>query len=375
VNELLNLVVALDERFDEGAAAQAKERLGGLGLRVDEREGLDGRTLAWIDLAFGGSWSGEAARARNVVASSNDAPVGFASFAPRGLNYRWLRGVAREPGVAVFGPFGVVEERRGRGVGAALATLALCALRGSGYRRALVAAVGEEGLVRWYARNCGATIAERFERSALMPRTRAVVMASGNGTNAEALAQAARQGRLPLDIAAVVTNRPSAGVLARAAQLGICSVVVEWNRTAQRREQYDEVLLQSVREIQPQLVLLLGWMHLLPQRFVGSFADLLNLHPAFLPLDPAQDAVVMPDGSTIPAFRGPRAVRDAIAAGSRWTGSTVHRVTAQTDRGPVIVRVPMPLDASDDETSATMRLRPLEHRLVTSAVTCWLYER
>ena len=61
-------------------------------------------------------------------------------------------------------------------------------------------------------------------------------------------------------------------------------------------------------------MLLLGWMHLLSDSFVRAFPQMLNLHPAFLPLDPRRDDVVMPDGTQMPAFRGPRAVRDALGS-------------------------------------------------------------
>ncbi len=82
-------------------------------------------------------------------------------------------------------------------------------------------------------------------------------------------------------------------------------------------------------------------MHLLDAPSSRAFPQMLNLHPAFLPLDPRRDAVVMPDGKPIPAFRGPHAVRDALAASSPWVGATLHRVTTATDRGPVLARKPL----------------------------------
>lgn len=375
MHELVNLVVALDERFDEAACASARLRVAATECTVVERASADDRTLAWIDLRFGGSWSGEALRSRNVVAVCGGEPVGFASFAAQGLHYRWLRGMASEPGVGVFGPFGVAESDRGRGIGGALATIALCGLRRLGFKSALIAAVGDERLVGWYARACRATVAERFDRSALVSRTRAVVMASGAGTNAQTVMRASQCGAIPLDIAAVVTNHPDAGVRERASALGVQDVVLEWRRDAEAREAYDERLLQCVRALQPELVLLLGWMHLLPWRFVDAFGELLNLHPAFLPLDPSHDVVGMPDGSMIPVFRGPHAVRDAVRMGCRWIGSSVHRVTAQTDRGSVLMRVPLQLQPGEDEERAYARLRSMEHALVPRAVMCWAYER
>ena len=132
----------------------------------------------------------------------------------------------------------------------------------------------------------------------------------------------------------------------RARAAGVAGVhVVEWRRKEEMRAQYDERLLEAVRSERPDLVLLLGWMHLLSDAFVAAFPEMLNLHPAFLPLDPSCDDVGLPDGTRIAAFRGPRAVHDALAAGSRWVGATVHRVTPATDRGPVLARKPLRVEA------------------------------
>ena len=109
--------------------------------------------------------------------------------------------------------------------------------------------------------------------------------------------------------------------------------------------------------------------------FVGAFPEMLNLHPAFLPLNPARDDVAMPDGERIPAFRGPHAARDALAAGSRWTGATLHRVTSSTDRGPVLARKPLRIRPEEDEEHLMERLHEIERGVVRAGLTRWLYER
>jgi phosphoribosylglycinamide formyltransferase-1 len=116
-------------------------------------------------------------------------------------------------------------------------------------------------------------------------------------------------------------------------------------------------------------------MHLLPVSFVRAFPELMNLHPAFLPLDPRRDDVVMPDGTAIPAFRGPRAVRDALAGSSRWVGATLHRVTGETDRGPVMARKPLRVRDGESEEELMERVHEIERGVVRAGVTRWLYER
>ncbi len=373
---MLNLISVLDERFDERARSQAIERIERIGYSVEDREGADDRTLAWIDLVFGGTWSGEAFAGTNIIARRDGEPIGFATYDPRGLRFYWLRGLGTQPGVGIFGPFGVAPQARGGALGPALLTLALCGLRRRGYAKALIPAVGSERLAAYYAPQCGATIAERLDRNErLTRRARTVVLSSGSGTNFQVVADAAAEGRVPLEIVALVSNAADAGAVTRARNAGVREMVVPWNRKRESRAAYDARLLAAVSVLEPELVLLLGWMHVLDARFVEAFSDVLNLHPAFLPLDPSRDEVGTPDGDVIPAFRGPNAVREAIAHASGWIGASVHRITADADRGPVLVRVPLRARAGEREEEARTRLRPIEHALVPRAIMRWSYEQ
>jgi phosphoribosylglycinamide formyltransferase 1 len=335
------------------------------------------RTLAWIDETFSGTWSSEAAAGVNVVARCEDAPIGFATLDARGLKFRWLNGLARERDVGLFGPFGVVRDERRTGLGVFILRQALQGLRERGYARALIPAVNGDRLIQYYADAVGAAVAEEFDRAALLaPRPRTLVMASGNGSNFQAVVDASSSGSLPIDVVALVSNDTRAYVIERASAAGVAAAhVVAWRRKEETRAQYDERLLEVVRFVAPDLVLLLGWMHLLSDAFVAAFPEMLNLHPAFLPLDPSCNDVGLPDGTRIPAFRGPHAVHDALAAGSRWAGATVHRVTPATDRGPVLARKPLRVQPKEDEAHLMERIHAAERDLVKSAIVRWLFER
>jgi phosphoribosylglycinamide formyltransferase 1 len=365
--QLFNLVVELDEPFETSWQP---------GVQVGVPGPADERTLAWIDDVFGGAWSSEARAGANVVARRFGAPIGFATLDAKGLSYAWLRGLAHEPGVGIFGPMGVAPAERKGGLGSLLLRLALNALRERGYTRALIPAVGGEPLQRFYAVAAGARAAERFDRAALVrPSRRTLVMASGNGSNFQAVIDAARDGRLPVDVVGLLSNDRSAYAVERAHAAGLDSIeALAWDRSAETRARYDERLLEAARSQRADLVLLLGWMHLLSDSFVRAFPETLNLHPAFLPLDPERDDVVMPDGARIPAFRGPRAVRNALAAGSEWVGATLHRVTGATDRGPVLARKPLAVKAGEDETALMERVHAIERGVVRSGVMRWLYQ-
>ncbi|MEO6836650.1 MAG: GNAT family N-acetyltransferase [Candidatus Tumulicola sp.] len=377
MRDLFNLVVDLDERFS--LSPESTRALADCvpGVDIVAQAHAEDATLAWIDEEFGGAWSSEAHAGTNALAFRDRSPVGFATFDQQGLRFRWLSGLARERDVGVFGPFGVAPAERGSGLGHVLLRLALSGLRERGYARALIPAVGDDRLSRYYADAVGARVAERFGAQALAaPRARVVVMASGNGSNLQAVLDAVRTGDLPIDVVGVVSNNPRAVALERARMSGVESVLaMPWNRKEEARADYDARLLAAASALRPDLVLLLGWMHLLDERFVRSFPNLLNLHPAFLPLDPERDDVGMPDGSRIPAFRGAYAVRDALAAGSSWTGATVHAVTPATDRGPVLVRKPLRVEAGEDQSRLMERLHLVEHTLVRAGIQRWLYER
>jgi phosphoribosylglycinamide formyltransferase 1 len=376
---LINLVVDLDERYASDVAA--RERVARAGYTLNVEDGANDAALAWIDDVFGGAWSSEVAVAGCALAMREGTPAGFAAFDPRGLHYTWLRDVAREPDVGVFGPFGVAPDHRGAlrqaqgdSLGSLLLHIALCGLRARGYRRGLIAATSDE-LFPYYERHTGARVIERYDPNSFTPApVRTVVLASGSGSNFQAVIDRVAKG-LPLDLVALVSNQGDAFAIERARRAAVPALVLPWERGAQSRSDYDRALLEAVSQYEPELVLLLGWMHLLEPAFVDTFPAMLNVHPAFLPLDPACDRVAMPDGVVIPAFRGARAVRDALAANSPWVGASVHAVTAATDRGRVLARKPLRVVGGEEEEAVLARLHPIEHQLVGIAIRRWLFER
>lgn len=197
-------------------------------------------------------------------------------------------------------------------------------------------------------------------------------MASGAGTNFQHVIDCIARGSLALSIAGLVCNRAGAPVLEKAKAAGVPSSLLIWDRAAMSRAQFDRRIFAAVAEIKPDVVLLLGWMHILSSEFIAGFGDLINIHPAFLPLDARQDTVTMPDGSSIPAFRGAHSLAAALAARSPWTGATAHLVSVDVDRGPVLAREAMALRSEDTLESAYARLRPIEHRVLEAGIAAWL---
>ncbi len=320
-------------------------------------------------------WSSEAAAGGLWVADDAEGPLGFAAFDPRGLAYHWLRPYREQPEVGIFGPLGVVERARGRGLGATLLRAALFSLRERGYRTALIPAVGDPRIVAFYEREARARIVERFAVERPGRRYRTAVLASGNGSNFQAVVDGARGGTLPLEVTTLVVNRPSAFARERARNAGVAERLVAWDHGAETREAYDARVIEAVAASAPELVLLLGWMHVMPEAFVTRFPHTLNVHPAFLPFDPRSDTVTLPDFTTQHAFRGVRAVDDALAAGVGWVGASVHRVGVDVDRGVVLARAPLPIVSGEAREQLDARLHALEHRVLATAIRRWTWEQ
>jgi phosphoribosylglycinamide formyltransferase 1 len=199
------------------------------------------------------------------------------------------------------------------------------------------------------------------------------VFASGNGSNLQAVIDATAAGALPLDIRLVVSDNPRAYALGRAAAAKIPALVMPFARVQESRGAYGTRLARAVRGKGVDLVLLLGWMHVLAPEFVGAgFAGILNLHPSYLPDDPTADRVTFPDGTSAPVLRGARALRDALQARVTMTGASLIEITPEIDRGPLLARKVMALLPDDDERKALERLHDVEREVVRDGVLAWV---
>lgn len=185
--------------------------------------------------------------------------------------------------------------------------------------------------------------------------TRIVVLASGNGTNAQALLDAVSCGRVHGAVVAVVTDNPAAGVLERARNAGVPAVVVE-REAGVARVAYDARLAATVAAFAPGLVVLAGWMRILTMGFIGSVgAPVVNLHPA-LPGD-------------LPGTRAIERAWEERLAGRTHSGVMVHLVPdEEVDAGPVLGTTRVPLSPDDTLGEFERRMHAAEHDLLVSVV-------
>jgi phosphoribosylglycinamide formyltransferase 1 len=201
------------------------------------------------------------------------------------------------------------------------------------------------------------------------PLRRIAVLASGSGTNLQALLDATAGGSLDAEVVVVVSDRADAGALRRAAAVGVATISLPLadRRDPVVRQAYDCRLADVLRASAPDLIVLAGWMLILGPRFLNTFPGrIVNVHPALLP--DGDGAEVLTSYGRLPALRGPRTVRDALRQRLPATGATVHYVTTAVDCGPVILREEVPILLDDDEVQLHERIKSVEHRLLPRAV-------
>lgn len=192
---------------------------------------------------------------------------------------------------------------------------------------------------------------------------RLAVFASGAGSNLQAILDAIEDGSLAAEPALVVSDRPTAGALERAARAGVDQAVVEPSHFDDP-EEYGAALLASLEEHGVDFVALAGFLRMVPANVIAAYRNrMVNVHPALLP-----------------AFGGKglygRRVHEAVLeAGVRWTGATVHLVDEHYDTGPIVLQEPVPVRQDDTPESLARRVLEMEHRLYPRALRLFAEDR
>lgn len=180
---------------------------------------------------------------------------------------------------------------------------------------------------------------------------RVAVLASGRGSNFEAIARAAASERIPARVVCLISDRPDAPVLDLARAHGVEALCVE-PRQHPGRDAHEKHVIAALEERAVGLVCLAGYMRLLSSAFVRHFEGrLLNIHPALLP-----------------AFPGLHAQRQALEYGVRIAGATVHFVDDGIDTGPIVLQAAVPVTVDDTEETLSARILAEEHRLYPEAI-------
>jgi len=180
---------------------------------------------------------------------------------------------------------------------------------------------------------------------------RIAVLASGRGSNLQAIIDAIEAGRLEASLAMVISDRPDAQALERDRRHGAKALFVD-PKGYPDREAFDLALIALLDEHQVELVCLAGFMRILTPTFVAAYRDrIMNIHPALLP-----------------AFPGLHAQRQALERGVKVAGATVHFVDEGVDTGPIILQVAVSVEEDDTEETLSARILEQEHRIYPRAI-------
>ena len=177
------------------------------------------------------------------------------------------------------------------------------------------------------------------------------VMASGSGTNLEAIAKAIADGKLKAQIKVLIYNNPNAQVKQRAEKYNIPTVLVD-HRQYQQREDLDQEIVAVLKAYGADWVVMAGWMRIITQVLLDSYPNrVIHIHPSLLP-----------------SFKGIRAIEQALAAKVKITGCTVHLVSLEVDSGAIIMQAAVPILSDDTRDTLHARIQLQEHHILPQAI-------
>jgi len=184
---------------------------------------------------------------------------------------------------------------------------------------------------------------------------RIVVMASGNGTDLQSIIDACESGFIDGRVVAVISNKEGAYALERAKKHGATAILIP--SRGKKREKHEEEVLKELKRINPDLILLAGYMRMLTPDFIEKYSGrIMNIHPALLPCFGGK------------GMYGDKVHRAVLDSGAKVSGCTVHFVTGEVDGGPIIVQRCVPVMEGDDIESLKARILEEEHRAYPEAV-------
>lgn len=185
-----------------------------------------------------------------------------------------------------------------------------------------------------------------------MPKKNMVIFASGRGSNAVALHEAVEAGKINADIKALVCDIPGAPVMDRAKEWGV-PVILADRKQFDSKAAFEQYILDQIAPYQADIICLAGFMRLLSGDFISHYEHkIINIHPALLP-----------------SFRGLHAQGQAVAAGVKIAGCTVHFVVPDMDAGPIILQSAVPVLDDDTEDTLAARILTKEHPTFVKAVS------
>ena len=184
------------------------------------------------------------------------------------------------------------------------------------------------------------------------PKLKIAVLASGEGTNFQALINLYKNNKLDIEIKLLISNKQNAGCIKRAIKSEIPYFLVLENNY-KNKEKFEAEIIKILQESNVELIVMAGWMKIASENFVNTFEDrIINIHPSILP-----------------SFKGKNPVEDALNNNSLITGCSVHFVDREVDNGKLIVQAAFLINKDDNLKSLTNKMHDIEHKVLPYAVS------
>ncbi len=185
----------------------------------------------------------------------------------------------------------------------------------------------------------------------LSPAVKIAVMASGNGSNFEAIARAIDSDLLDAKISILIVNNDDCKAIERAKKFGIHYEYIDHRKFANRNS-YDKEIVSRLKYFNVECIVMAGWMRIVTPILINTFPNkIINIHPSILP-----------------SFKGTKSIERALNSGVKITGCTIHKVIEEIDSGEIIAQAAVKIDIEDDLSSLTKKIQVLEHNLIPKAI-------
>ncbi|NET25878.1 phosphoribosylglycinamide formyltransferase [Okeania sp. SIO1I7] len=177
------------------------------------------------------------------------------------------------------------------------------------------------------------------------------ILASGSGSNFEAIMEAINNQKLNAQVQVMIYNNPGAKVRKRAEKWGVPTILLN-HRECKNREKFDGKIVENLQKYDVDWVIMAGWMRIVTKVLIDAFPNqVINIHPSLLP-----------------SFRGVKAIEQALEAGVKITGCTVHLVDVEVDNGPILMQAAVPILPDDTPETLHERVQIQEHQIIVGAI-------
>ena len=184
------------------------------------------------------------------------------------------------------------------------------------------------------------------------PKLKIAILASGEGSNFQELINLSKSNKFDIDISILITNKSDAGCISRAQKSNISYKIIK-NSDYENKELFENEIINTINNLDIELVVMAGWMKIMSSKFVNSFKNkIINIHPSLLP-----------------SFKGSNAIEEALKNNSKITGCSVHFVEPEVDSGALIMQAALSILEDDNLTTISKKIHFLEHKILPLSIS------